>query len=397
LKGGFYGGQISTAGNGTADYALIVASNAQGTFGYTGGTNASLSIAGANTDGFQVGFAIKGNTSNATGVILSINATTITYLPTSGTFITNETISTDPASYSQISGSPYTVTTSPLESLTVPKPPLAANTKYYVRVRYSTTTPSAIDSDWSPWSGFNTGSLIPAIGALFGGGYFAGQILDGTTVYNLVVAPVLGDPTGPNPAGTLQGQLGGATPTLIQYKTSSSADTPSATVQNEVYGGPTTDLFKSSGVHPVFSTFINGASGPNAGAFNLATGGAGGGTGIGGYNDWYLPAKNELAVLYFFLKPGTTTNDTFTGSNPNSVAPYTPNTNYGPGFPNVTSSALFAGGAQAFTASTTFYWASTEGLGATTNAWGQIFNVGNQGANGKGLTYYARAVRRIAA
>jgi hypothetical protein len=159
LKGGFYGGQISTAGNGTADYALIVAPAAQGEYGYTGGTNASLTIAGANTDGFQVGMTIKGAPSNATGIILSINATTIQYLPTSGTFAFGDTISTDPASYSQISGSPFTVTTSPLESLTVPKPPLAANTKYYVRVRYSTTTPSAIDSDWSPWSGFTTGNL----------------------------------------------------------------------------------------------------------------------------------------------------------------------------------------------------------------------------------------------
>jgi hypothetical protein len=158
LKGGFYGGQISTAGNGTADYALIVAPAAQGTYGYTGGTNASLTIAGANTDGFQVGFTIKGNTSNATGVILSINATTITYLPTSGTFVTGETISTDPASYSQILGSPFTVTTTPLTSLTVAKPPLAANTTYYARVRY-TSQATVVTSNWSGWQKFTTGSM----------------------------------------------------------------------------------------------------------------------------------------------------------------------------------------------------------------------------------------------
>ena len=294
------------------------------------------------------------------------------------------------ANYAAVTGSPFVDTTSPFTSQLVPQSALAVSSTYYARLRYRTTNATATDSAWSAWSSFTTASsfAIPP-GSLLGGGYFAGQINDGGTIYNLIVAPVT--------SGSLQGQYGGATPTTIQYKTSASADTPSATVQNQVYGGPTTDLFKASGVHPVFSTFINGATGPNAGAFNLATGGAGGGTGIGGFNDWYLPAKNELAVLYFFLKPNTTSSDTSSGSNPNSVAPYTPNTVYGPGFPNQTTSTLFqAGGAQAFSTAT-YYWSSSEYSSGTTSAWNQSFNGGFQSLSFKNVIFYARAVRRVAA
>ena len=158
LKGGFYAGQISTAGNGTADYALIVAPAEQGTYGMTGGSDASFTINGADTDGFQVGWLIKGSTSNATGVITAINGTSIQYLPISGTFQSGETIISDPAFYSLTASS--TADTSNLVSWPVAKPPLAAFTKYYVRVRYnSVNNPPVYTSPWSPWREFTTGSL----------------------------------------------------------------------------------------------------------------------------------------------------------------------------------------------------------------------------------------------
>lgn len=157
LKGGYYGGQISTAGNGTADYALIVAPNAQGTYGYTGGTNASFTINGADTDGFAVGMQIKGSPSNAVGIILSINSTSIQYLPVSGTFATGDTISTDPASYTLAASA--TADTTNKVSWPVAKPPLAAFTKYYVRVQYTSNT-TVVTSSWSPWREFTTGSLL---------------------------------------------------------------------------------------------------------------------------------------------------------------------------------------------------------------------------------------------
>ena len=360
----------------------------------------TLAIAGCASDGFLVGDTVVSGSGAAAGpaTILSLDNAQVTVSPPSTSWVGNntQTLARDTSSYTAVTGSPFNKTTGTLTSLDIAKPPLEANTKYWVRARYATTNATATTSAYGAWSDFTTGTLVPTPGALYGGGYFAGQINDGGTIYNLVVAPVEGDPTGPVVGGSLRGQNGGATPTTIQYKTSASADTPTATVQNGVYGGLTTDLFKASALHPVFSTFINGATGPNAGAFNLATGGAGGGTGIGGYNDWYIPAKNELAILYFFLKPDSSTNTTGSGSNPNSVAPYTPNTNYGSGFPNVTGNALFAGGAQAFS---TFngYWSSSEGSSLTTSAWRQDFTNGFQGSVNKNSGRYARAVRRISA
>jgi hypothetical protein len=228
-----------------------------------------------------------------------------------------------------------------------------------------------------------------------GGGYFGGQILDGTTVYNLIVAPIEGNTSGPATGGALKGQYGGTTPTGIQYKTTNSADLVAD--QNVVYGGTTSDRYKASGNHPLFNTtWLSSSIGPNGGVINIATGGAGGGNGIGGYTDWYVPAKNELAVLFFFLKPDITANNTGSGSNPNSVAPYTPNTAYGPGFPNVTTNALFAGGAQAFSIAP--YWSATEGSSNTNAAWSQGFGNGYQDVNFvKTSSIYARAIRRIAA
>jgi hypothetical protein len=170
-------------------------------------------------------------------------------------------------------------------------------------------------------------------------------------------------------------------------------------VQNQAYGGLITDLFKSSANHPVFSTFINGATGPNAGAFNLATGGAGGGTGIGGFNDWYLPAKNELEILYFNLKPNTSPNDTSSGINPNAVPPRA--SNY-PGSnpatsPAETTSSLFRfGGSEAFSGANG-YWSATETSSNTIGAWRQNFSTGTQSTWDKDNTWNARAVRRIAA
>jgi hypothetical protein len=350
----------------------------------------TLAIANCQTDGFLAGDTVVSNPAGGgPATILSLDNSQVTVTSSTG-WLGNSTqkLKRDPASYSAITGSPFTVSAAPLTSLDIPKPPLAGNTTYYARVRYTSTDP--VTSDWSPWSGFTTGSLVPAIGALYGGGYFAGQINDGGTIYNLVVAPVLGDPTGPNPAGTLQGQYGGATPTGIQWKTSNSGDTNPPS-QNLVYGKPATDTFGALGspTYPMFAWCL-GPSGPNAGA----TAGA---TGIGGYNDWYIPAKNELAVLYFFLKPGTTANDTASGSNANSVTPYTPNTVYGPGFPNQTTSTLFqTGGGQAFSTASG-YWSATENSSNTNNAWGQFFGDGTQLGNIKANAYYARAIRRVPA
>ena len=73
--------------------------------------------------------------------------------------------------------------------------------------------------------------------------------------------------------------------------------------------------------------------------------------GVGGYNDWYLPSKNELNFIYLnrhFL-------DNFT---------------------------------------TYYYWSSTEN--DSLNSWNQRFNDGNQNDVAKASIRYVRPVRRLA-
>jgi len=358
----------------------------------------SLNIAGADTDGFLVGDTIVSVPAAAgPAVITALNSTSVTVVPQSASWAAPQKISRATSMYNLAASA--TADTINLVSWPVAKPPLAANTTYYTRVRY---TSSAIitTSDWSPWRKFTTGALTPAIGALYGGGYFAGQINDGGTVYNLVVAPVLGDVTGPNPAGTLQGQRGGATPTGILYKTSASADLVAD--QNVVYGGTTSDRLKASGVHPLFNTtWLSSSTGPNGGVINIATGGAGGGSGIGGYTDWYVPAKNELEVLYYYLKPNVTSggnaNSTIHGSNPNAVAPEPISTNYTATNPAQTTASLFQGtNAQAFSTAGA-YWSSSEASSNTACAWRQDFANGQQNFPNKDGNNFARAIRRVQA
>jgi hypothetical protein len=192
----------------------------------------------------------------------------------------------------------------------------------------------------------------------------------------------------------LQGQYGGSSPTGIAYKTTNTADVPSATAQNEVYGKPATDAFNDA-QHPIFqwcNGSFSGNQGPNSGG------------GIGGFTDWYVPAKNELAVLYFFLKPTTGTNSISSGSNPNSVAPYTPNTNYGPGFPNQTSAdgtggtANFRTGGSQTLSGLPDVRTATQYSGNTADTWRMQFGAGFQNSGSpKTGAYGVRAIRRVAA
>jgi hypothetical protein len=112
---------------------------------------------------------------------------------------------------------------------------------------------------------------------------------------------------------------------------------------------------------------------------------------IGGFSDWYMPAKNELEVCYYNLKPNTTSNNTSSGINANAVP--SRGSNYTAGTPGQTSAAAFqTGGAQAFAADG--YWSSTEY--SATAAWRQSFDGGLQVYSGKSNSPYVRAVRRVA-
>jgi hypothetical protein len=194
-----------------------------------------------------------------------------------------------------------------------------------------------------------------AIGAAFGGGYFAGQYQDGGITYNLIVAPVTD--------GTRDGQYGGATAAGIAWRTSDAPDTNPPS-QNSVYGKTATDTFGAAGAatYPMFAWCYNNATGPNG---NRTPG-----AGIGGFTDWYIPAQNELALLCYNLGPNWTTATDFKAGT----------------------------GAQAFTTGgTARYWSATEDPAVTSGAIRQFFDTADQNWNLKSFTWYARAVRRVVA
>ena len=206
--------------------------------------------------------------------------------------------------------------------------------------------------------GMNFGAAIPDIGAAYQGGFFAGQISTaGNSIadYNLVVAPLS------------SGQ------TTDQWKTS---NTSTSGTSSDIDGPANTAAQIAAGA----------ASHPCANFCNSAV--------IGGFSDWYMPAKNELEICYFNLKPGTQANNTSSGINPNAVPARASNYTNSPSVPSQTSAAAFqTGGAEPFVA--VRYWSSKEFN--YLHAWVQQFDDGRQyrGYGGKTASYLVRAVRRV--
>ena len=138
------------------------------------------------------------------------------------------------------------------------------------------------------------------------------------------------------------------------------------------------------------------------------------GGGIGGYADWYIPARDELELLWRNLKP--VTNNNFVGDRPVSAFTYNRDANvstlgqngtndnseplgaaYTATVPAQTENTLFrTGGAEAFAFGSSYYWTSSEF--SSNNAWFQLYVTSSPGAqsssyNKNNLTR-ARAVRR---
>lgn len=199
--------------------------------------------------------------------------------------------------------------------------------------------------------GFSLQSGPTVIGQSYGGGYYAGKINVSGTQYYLIVAPKA---TGEDSSA--------------QWKTSNT----STTGTSSVIDGPTNSSNMNNASHPA-AQFCEDLS-------------------IGGYTDWYMPAKNELEVLYYYFKPTTTANNTSSGSNANAVSPEPVSTNYTTGAPaQTTITAYQTGNSEAF--ATTYYRSSTEY--DATGAWSQSFSQGLQSNTLKSDSYYVRAVRRI--
>ena len=167
-----------------------------------------------------------------------------------------------------------------------------------------------------------TGSQpIPAvIGEPFGGGYFAGYIshtADGNATHALIVAPRATGATG----------TGYTLTTNLAWKTSYST---TAGTTSDFDGAANTAAMVSAGIanHPA-AEFCKNLS-------------------IGGFTDWYLPARYELDIAYFNLKPTTTANNTSWGTNIYSVPRR--NSNWNVVYPAQTVVTAFNTSAEAFVA-----------------------------------------------
>ena len=198
--------------------------------------------------------------------------------------------------------------------------------------------------------------ILPDIGDAYEGGFFAGYIshtANGVATHGLIVAP------------SASGYNGQAT---LQWKTTNTST------------AGTTSPFDGA----INSANMNNASHPAAQYCEGLT--------IGGYSDWYLPARYELDIAYENLKPTTTSNSIYFGINPYSVPERTVNRTAGA--PAQTSLAAFqAGGAEDFVAS--YHWSSTET--SATSAWEQLFSNGYQtSGTSKSGAYYIRAFRKFA-
>lgn len=191
------------------------------------------------------------------------------------------------------------------------------------------------------------------IGQAYEGGFWAGDIgVAGVATHHLVVGPL----------STAQTQLA--------WK---NANTATAGADSDIDGPQNTADMVADGNSTVY---------PCAHFCNDAV--------IGGFSDWYMPAKNELEVCYFNLKPTTNLNDPNSGINPNAVPARA--SNYASSTPAQTSAAAFqTGGAEAFVAA--IYWSSTES--SADFARRQFFYDGLQYIAFKTASNRVRAIRRV--
>jgi len=246
--------------------------------------------------------------------------------------------------------------TSNKTSIVVPAGVLLESQDYVARARHNGTTVGS--SAWGEYS-FTTKAEFftfdpSSVGLPYGGGYYAGKFITGGVTYALIVAP----------------KAQGGEYSNLAWKTSNTT-TAGTTSINDGLANTNAMIAAGASAHPA-ANFCNNLN-------------------INGYDDWYLPAKGELEILYRYLKPTTDANSTSSGANTSSV----PTTgNYTSGSPAQTSATIFrTGNSEAFTSN--YYWSSTEY--SSTYGWLQSFSDGNQTYTTKtNSALYVRGVRRIA-
>jgi len=320
--------------------------------------------------------AVSAN-SNSTASV----AATVPEAPTIGTatataYNTATVVYTAPASNGGATITSYTATSSPsgitgtlnqAGSGTITVSGLAGSTNYTFTVTATNSAGTSAASSAS--NSISTPAAPPTtIGQAYGGGFYAGKIAvggGGTATHYLVVSDrsagqVTGKQFGPNPATT------GFTSTIA---------------------GPTNSAgLAALGTAYETATFCE----------NLSS---------GGYTDWYLPAKDELEVLFYYLKPSTETNFTSSGSNSYAVSPEPISTNYTSDAPPQTGASAFQiGNAQQLGVSPNnyLYFGSSTELNSSQNSQ-QYFQYATNnwngyqfGSNKNDFGQYTRAIRRVA-
>ena len=245
-----------------------------------------------------------------------------------------------------------------------------ANSTYYWRVRYKDA--NGAYSSWSTATTFTTATSFgpTTIGEAYGGGYYAGKISQGGNIYYLILAPKA---SGENLS--------------VQYKTDVSSPPAAAYTLNNGFAA---------------SASMNSTTYPAAYFCENLT--------IGGYTDWYMPARDEFEVVYRAFRPQVASNaiayartvvatpypentdqsgDT-SGINRNSVPV---GTAYTANVPARTTNVIFQSGNSEALSSTALYFTSSHQVAS--NAW-VYYEAGYQFGDNIGNSNAVRAVRRIA-
>lgn len=245
-------------------------------------------------------------------------------------------------------------------SITIGTGVFAVNTSYYPRVRYKSA--GGLVSAWSASVSFTTAASFSTVlspGGEFGGGYFGGFIMDGAQRYALVVSPA-------------------------QYGARSGLD---CHANNDVTRAQM--LSRNNGWANQQAYIAAGRYSGGQDMFRFCKD-----LRIAGHADWYVPAVDELEVLYRNLKPTTSQNNIASGANANAYGGATGN--YTSGNPAQTTIPAFQrNGSEAFddgrVKTSTFASASNNNMQV------QHWDDGKQDLHTSGDDGYVRAIRRVPA
>ena len=272
---------------------------------------------------------------------------------------------------------PVTPASTGLTSATLTDAQLDTSKFYYSRVKYSD------GSTTSPFSAYNqfgtSNSFVPDIGGEYAGGYFAGQINDGGTIYNLVVSPKSAE------------FVEGASNVSGVSTFWNNSDRSGQGASDQLYGGTLMSNASTANSTTMMGWVRADARGPNAGTYDPSNTT---GTGVGGFNDWYIPALKELRMLYYYFKPTSTQNDTGKGGVAEAI-PALPV--YTAGIPQQTFFSRYrTGGSEAFDGSGKRYVTATQ-VNANDEYAISFANGDEQIVSKSSGTFNARCVRREAA